>query len=978
MNAPASPTSSFSVAPGDPTLALHLRREVAGEVLFDAFTRGRYSTDASIYQAEPVGVVVPQNEQDILRVIQIAGEARVPVLARGGGTSQCGQTVGNGVVVDVSKHLNQILHLDVEARRVRVQPGIVLDQLNAQLRPHGLFFPIDPSTASRATLGGMVGNNSCGARSIRYGNTVHNVHTVDAIMANGERWHFGEVPADLAQLNGNPDYRCLVEQLRSIATREVDEIAARWPKLLRRVGGYNIDSIAADGHNMAHMLVGSEGTLAFFTTIELALQPIPTHKVLAVCHFPTFYQAMDATRHIVKLDPAAVELVDRTMIDLSREISTFRPTVERFVRGEPEALLLVEFAGDQLDEQTRSLKALEELMGTLGFADRIIAITDPAFQRAVWEVRKAGLNIMMSMKGDGKPVSFIEDCAVGLDDLAEYTDRLNQVFARHGTKGTWYAHASVGCLHVRPILNMKDESDVRKMRAIAEEAFTMVREYKGSHSGEHGDGIVRSEFHEFMFGTRLVRALEEIKDTFDPKGLFNPHRIVRPPRMDDRRLFRYMPGYAPQPVDTALDWSEWGGFGGAIEMCNNNGACRKSDPGVMCPSYRVTRDEQHLTRGRANSLRLAITGQLGPDALTSEAMADTMALCVSCKGCKRECPTGVDMARMKIEFLHHYRKRHRLSVRDRLFAYLPRYAPWAARVAPLLNLRNRLPGLPALGERVLGLSARRRLPMWRRDAFAQHARTSARVASGQREVVLFVDTFNNYFEPENAHAALAVLEAAGCQVHLPRADDARPLCCGRTFLGAGLAEEARWELQRMLDTLRPYVERGLPVIGLEPSCLFTLRDELTVLLRGGETRALAASAQLLEEFLASESESGRLNLSLKPSPWPRALVHGHCHQKAFGVMEAIERTLRLVPGLEVQTLESSCCGMAGAFGYEAEHYEISMRMAELNLLPAVRAADEDAVLVADGTSCRHQIGDGTRRQALHVARVLQMTLAEPA
>ncbi len=974
MDAPATPMPSFSVAPGDSTLAARLRREIAGEVLFDAFTRGRYSTDASIYQVEPVGVVVPQNEQDILRVIEIAGEAGVPVLARGGGTSQCGQTVGNGVVVDVSKHLNRILHLDVEARRVRVQPGIVLDQLNAQLRPHGLFFPIDPSTASRATLGGMTGNNSCGARSIRYGNTVHNVCAVDAIMANGERWHFAEVPADLAQMNGNPDYRRLIERLRGIAAREAGEIAARWPKLLRRVGGYNIDSIAASGHNMAHLLVGSEGTLAFFTAIELVLQPLPAHKVLGICHFPTFYQAMDATRHIVKLEPAAVELVDRTMIDLSRDIPAFRPTVERFVRGEPDALLLVEFAGDELGEQTRSLKALEELMGTLGFADSVIAITDPAFQRAVWEVRKAGLNIMMSMKGDGKPVSFIEDCAVRLEDLAEYTDRLNQVFAKHGTQGTWYAHASVGCLHVRPILNMKDEDDVRKMRAIAEEAFAMVREYKGSHSGEHGDGIVRSEFHEFMFGERLVRALEEVKDSFDPKGLFNPHRIVRPPRMDDRRLFRYMPGYNPRPLETALDWSEWGGFGGAVEMCNNNGACRKADPGVMCPSYRVTQDEQHLTRGRANSLRLAITGQLGADALVSDAMAQTMALCVSCKGCKRECPTGVDMARMKIEFLHHYRKRHRLSMRDRLFAYLPRYAPWAARLAPLLNLRNRLPGLPALGERVLGLSARRSLPTWRRDAFAKQAPAPARLASERREVVLFVDTFNNYFEPENARAARAVLEAAGYQVHLPPPPDGRPLCCGRTFLGAGLIDEARWELQRMLEALRPYLDRGLPVIGLEPSCLFTLRDELSVLLPRAETRGLPTSAQLFEEFLASESESGRLKLSLKPSPWPQALLHGHCHQKAFGVMDASAQTLRLVPQLEVKTVESSCCGMAGAFGYEAEHYEISMKMAELNLLPAVRAAGDDTVIVADGTSCRHQIGDGSQRQALHVARVLEAAL----
>jgi FAD/FMN-containing dehydrogenase/Fe-S oxidoreductase len=974
MNAPDTPVARTGVVPGDSALAAKLRRELEGEVLFDAFTRGRYSTDASIYQAEPVGVVVPKNEQDIMRLIHIAGETGVAVLARGGGTSQCGQTVGNGIVADVSKHLNRVLELDSERRRVRVQPGIVLDQLNALLKPHGLFFPIDPSTASRATIGGMVGNNSCGARSIRYGNTVHNVHAIDAIMANGACWHFGEVPADLAGLGGNPAYRQLVQRLRTIAARETNEIEARWPKLLRRVGGYNIDSIAPTGHNMAHMLVGSEGTLAFFTAIELALQPIPKHKVLGVCHFPTFYQAMDCTRHIVKLEPAAVELVDRTMIDLARDIAAFRLTVDRVVRGEPDALLLVEFAGDNHAEQLLRLNELEELMGTLGLPDSVVPISDPAFQRAVWEVRKAGLNIMMSMKGDGKPVSFIEDCAVALDDLAEYTDRLNQVFAKHGTKGTWYAHASVGCLHVRPVLNMKDGADVRKMRAIAEEAFAMVREYKGSHSGEHGDGIVRSEFHELMFGQRLVRALEEIKDSFDPQGLFNPHRIVRAPRMDDRRLFRYRPDYAPLKLDTTLDWSEWGGFAGAIEMCNNNGACRKSDASVMCPSYRVTNDEKHVTRGRANSLRLAITGQLGLDALVSDSMADTMSLCVSCKGCKRECPTGVDMARMKIEFLHHYHRRHGLGIRGRLFAYLPRYAPRAARLAPLLNLRNALPGVPAVGEHLLGLSARRRLPAWRRDTFLNGRPALTNDATGGRETVLFVDTFNNYFEPENARAALAVLSAAGYRVQLPRAADGRPLCCGRTFLGAGLVDEARAEAKRMIEALRPYFERQVPIIGLEPSCLLTLRDEFKAMLPGTDSDALAAQAQLLEEFLAAESDRGRLTLTLKRARWRRALLHGHCHQKAFGVMAAVERSLRLVPELDVQTIQSSCCGMAGAFGYEAEHFDMSLRMAELNLLPAVRAAGDDTVVVADGTSCRHQIRDGAARQALHVARVLESCL----
>ncbi len=943
-------------------------------MLFDAFTRGRYSTDASIYQIEPLGVVIPRSAQDIVRTIQIAADAGVPVLARGGGTSQIGQTVGAAIVVDTSKYLNRVLEFDAHARTAWVEPGLVLEPLNKFLRPHGLFFPVDVSTGNRATLGGMAGNNSCGARSIRYGNMVHNVRAIEAVLADGSTHHFGEVNDGAAPLADNPRYRELVRHLRALGERERGEIARRFPKLLRRVGGYNLDELTTARPNLARLLVGSEGTLAFFQRIQLDLQPIPPHRVLGVCHFPTFFQAMDSTQHIVRLGPSAVELVDRTMIELSREIAMFRPTVERFVHGRPDALLLVEFAGDDHAAQLAQLRGLSELMGTLGLPGAVVEATDPEFQKAIWEVRKAGLNIMMSMKGDGKPVSFIEDCAVPLEDLAEYTERLTQVFHKHGTTGTWYAHASVGCLHVRPILNMKDAAGAHKMRAIAEEVFAMVREYKGSHSGEHGDGLARSEFHESMFGGRIVRAFEEVKDAFDPAGVFNPGKVVRAPRMDDRRLFRYKPGYATSGFQPVLDWSAWGGFGAAVEMCNNNGACRKAEPGVMCPSYRVTRDEQHVTRGRANALRLALSGQLGPDALVSADMHAAMALCVSCKACKRECPTGVDMARMKIEFLYHYRRRHGLTLKDRLIAYLPRYAPWGARLPWLFNLRDRVPGLAAVSERLLGLSARRPLPRWRRDVFRPAAPPPA-AAANAREVVLWADTFNTYFEPDNARAALTVLQAAGYTVHALRAaDGGRPLCCGRTFLSVGLVEEARAEARRMLAALAPYVERGVAVIGLEPSCLLTLRDEFKSMLPGAASDALADRALLFEEFLAQEHAAGRLNLPLKPLTAQRALVHGHCHQKAFGAFAALLQVLGLIPGLEVKAVESSCCGMAGAFGYDAEHYPVSMQMGELNLLPAVRQADTDTLIVAGGTSCRQQIRDGASREALHVARVLRAAL----
>jgi FAD/FMN-containing dehydrogenase/Fe-S oxidoreductase len=935
---------------GDSALAARLRRDIEGEVLFDAASRGRYSTDASIYQIEPIGIVVPRSEEAARATIAIAAEQGIPVLPRGAGSSQCGQTVGAALVIDHSKYLNRLVELDVDARRAVVQPGMVLDALNAELRRHGLWFPVDVSTSAQATLGGMAGNNSCGSRSIAYGNMVHNVLAIDALTIGGERWRFG--PLD--QASGSGGYKEFVLKLRGLYQREKGEIEARFPKLLRKVAGYNLDHLGPPHANAAHLLVGSEGTLAWSERLHLKLSRLPAQRALGVCHFDKFYTAMDLTQHIVKLGPSAVELVDRTMIGLARENAAFRKIVDACVKGEPDAVLLVEFAGEE--SQVHKLKELSQLMSDLGLPGTVVEIADAKQQKDLWDVRKAGLNIMMSMKGDGKPVSFIEDCAVPLEHLAEYTARLTRVFEKHGTRGTWYAHASVGTLHVRPILDMRREG-AKQMRAIAEEASAFVKEYKGAYSGEHGDGLVRSEWIAPFFGPRLTAALAEIKSWLDPRGLMNPGKIVAPSRMDDRALFRFRPGYETLPLKANLDWGEWGGYDKAVEMCNNNGHCRKFDAGTMCPSYRATGDEAHLTRGRANTLRLALSGQVA-----FEDAKEALDLCVSCKGCKRECPTGVDMARMKIEYLAHYRKSHPPTLRERLVAHLPRYAPWAARLAPLSNAAGTLFG-PALG-----FAAKRRLPKWRRDSFAGPAWSK----SGGREVVLFVDTFNRWFEPENALAAARVLDAAGYRVHVAAADgQERPLCCGRTYLSAGLVGEARAEAKRTLDALGPWAERGVPIVGLEPSCLFTFRDEFTVMLP--ETKALAANSFLFEEFLAKEAEAERFRPKLKPLE-KTAYLHGHCHQKAFGAMPAVQKVLGMVPGLKVTTVETSCCGMAGSFGYEAEHYAVSMKMAELALLPALRKVPADALIVADGTSCRHQIADGLSRPAMHVARVLAEAL----
>ena len=1048
-----------------PWLMHRLRKEIAGEVLFGRFSRGRYATDASIYQMMPVGVVVAKRPEDVAAALSAARDEGVALTMRGGGTSQCGQTVNSGLIVDTSKHLNRLLELDVEGRRALVEPGIVLDDLNRLLKPHGLWFPVDVSTASRATIGGMAGNNSCGSRSLRYGTMRDNVIAIEAILADGTAGRFAELDQDAS----NEPPRDLVAAMLALGRRESAEIEARFPKVQRRVGGYNLNALIqaerpnAEPINLAHLLVGSEGTLGISTAIEIRLSPLPkAQKLLGVCHFPTFRAAMEAAQHIVALKPTSVELVDETMIALARDIAMFVPTLDAFVRGEPAALLLTEFA-DEPEENAENIARLEDVMSDLGYGfgrggtheGGVVTVAEPRLQSAIAELRASGLNIMMSMKEAGKPVSFVEDCAVPLEHLADYTDRLTAIFEKHGTRGTWYAHASEGCLHVRPVLNVKLEKDVASMRAIAEEAFAMVREYKGSHSGEHGDGIVRSEFHEQMFGSRIVAAFQEVKTAFDPAGMLNPGKIVRPPKMDDRSLMRYPPGYAADDFETAFDWSSWtgasGGFQGAVEMCNNNGACRKSAGAVMCPSYRVTRNEKDVTRGRANTLRLAISGQLGPDALHSDEMAETLKLCVSCKACRRECPTGVDMARMKSEVLYQRGRRSGFARKDRLIAALPRLAPVAARFGGLLGLRDRHGAFALLSERLFGLSARRSLPVFRRDWFrdgegdvtataSQLARsavettvqpskvaatsdagsanagvalnpegagadttTGASPATGsprgiertgphpesdgdaaasthhQRPgVVLLADTFGRWFDPETLRAAVAVLRAAGYAVETARPSrGSRPLCCGRTYLASGMADRAKAEAERMIAALIPHVRAGCTVVGLEPSCLLTLRDEFPALVPGEDAADLAANALLFEEFLAREAKAQRFALKLRPLD-RKAYLHGHCHQKAFGAMPAVESALRLIPDIDLTTIESSCCGMAGAFGYDAETIDVSLAMGELSLLPAVRSAPDDALIVADGTSCRHQIHDGTGRTAIHVAQVLAGALERPS
>ena len=1020
-------------------LAQRLAKETQGEVLFSPADRGRYATDASIYQVIPVGAFVPKTTQDVELALDICRDFHVPIVARGGGTSQCGQTVGAGLVIDHSKHLRRVLDLNVAERTVKVEPGIVLDHLNAQLKPHGLWYPVDVSTSAQATLGGMAGNNSCGSRSIAYGNMVHNVLGADILLSSRRKICLSSYQ------NSSGIERELGDYVKSLAHALQPEITANWPKVMRRVGGYNLDIFnnqnekpyTSDGSvNLAHLFVGSEGTLGITQALTLKLCELPKTKVLGVINFSSFHKAMDSAQHIVKLGAdgllTAVELVDRTMLDLALQNPAFAPTIRTaLVKPDaptPEAVLLVEFAGASKADLLPKLRQLVELMGDLGLPDCVVEMLEDAPQKNLWEVRKAGLNIMMSLKGDGKPVSFIEDCAVPLEHLAEYTDGLTEVFRKHGSRGTWYAHASVGTLHVRPILDMRyggPAGGAVKMREIAEEASALVRKFKGAYSGEHGDGLCRGEWIEWQFGSKINEAFKAIKQHLDPINLLCPGRMVSMPeqsvpKMDDSRLMRFSSGSAGEkpyriiPLKPALDWSAWNvqndpvteqttapgtggdpaeGFAKAAEMCNNNGHCRKFDAGTMCPSYRVTRDEKHLTRGRANTLRLALSGQLGTDGLASEEVHEAMDLCVGCKGCKRDCPTGVDMAKMKVEFLHHYKAKNGYSLKDKLIARLPDYAPWGARLAPLLNLRDKVPGLAKLSEKLLGFSEKRTLPQWQRKTFWNSAPVFAskeEVLRAKKPVVLFVDTFNAFFESDNAHAALKVLLAGEYTVGVATKNAAnsgsinlKPLCCGRTYLASGMVDEAREKLRELVAALLPYAKQGIAIVGLEPSCLLTLRDEALVIGFGGglgeDAKLVSEHAFLWEEFLANEAKTGKLDVlatKLKPVNQP-ILLHGHCHQKAFDAVSPILDVIKLIPGAKPELIESSCCGMAGSFGYEASHYEVSMQMAELSLLPAIRK-QPDAIVVADGTSCRHQIHDGTKgsqqRAAIHVAQLLASQL----
>jgi FAD/FMN-containing dehydrogenase/Fe-S oxidoreductase len=942
--------------------------KVDGKTLFDEFSRGRYSTDASVYQIKPIGVVLPKDTNDVLNVMEYSQKNSIPLLARGGGSSQCGQTVGESLVLDYSRHQNKIFDLNVEEKSVWVEPGVVLDHLNAYLKPYGLWFPVDVSTSSRATIGGMSANNSCGSRSLYYGNMVHNVLAIETILDDGSIHTFDEIQKNyLAKKNNQDRLYKIIDKFIDLRQRVGVNIDENWPTTQRRVGGYNIDLINPDGFNSSNILVGSEGTLSLFNKIKLKLSEIPKNKILGVCYFENFHQAMELTKEIVKLKPTCVELMDQNLLNLAREIPMYAEGIKKYIKGNPQAVLMVEFIDTEQSIYEKKIKDLEYLVLNQNKANQFSYYSNLDEQKEVFEIRKAGLNILMSMKGDKKPVAFIEDCAVSLDHLADYTARLKEIFKKYNTSGMFYAHASVGTLHIRPVLNMKSDEDIKNMRSISEETFEMVKDYKGSHSGEHGDGIVRSEFHEMMFGKEITNAFEEIKDTFDSKNLLNPGKIVRPLKSNDRSLMRYKSGYQTQNINTHYDWSNWGQFSDAVEMCNNNGACRKLDSGVMCPSYRVTKEEKDLVRGRANTLRLALSNQLPKGSFASKEMYETMELCVSCKACQRECPMSVDMAKMKSEFLSHYYKKFNMPIKDIITSNMPRLIWLLKIIAPIFNKVKNLPLISNIIKK-FGFAVEREMPE------VQNQSSLREIYNGQsyseKKVILFADTFNINFENQNLIYSIKVLNKFGYQVIIPSFGKDklnRPLCCGRTYISYGQLDKASEELNRFNNYIIDNNYFNLPIVGIEPSCLLTFNDEYQKLKNIKNREKIKNKFYLLEEFILNEIRNdNKVNINKFNQ---NVLIHGHCHQKSQDRMKGLKNLLSEL-NIKNKMIESSCCGMAGSFGYDSKNYEVSKKMANLSLIPAINNSDEKDFIIANGTSCRHQISDLSQKKGKHVSELL--------
>lgn len=947
-----------------------LSSRLDGDVHFDAYSRALYNTDASIYQIEPLGVIFPKDTDDVSKAVRLAYKERVALLPRGAGTSLSGQTVNNAIVIDTSKYMRDVWQINPEERWAWVGPGLVIDDLNRAAKAHGLKFAPDPSTVNRATIGGAIGNNSCGAHSILYGKTLDHVLELETVLSDGSVTRLGPLtPVELGMKLSCPGLESEIHrQAPLIAKQQREEIDLRFPRIQRRVSGYNLDELLKEPLNLSRVIVGSEGTLAFITAAKVNLVPIPKATGLAVFHFSSIVQAMEATVALLDANVSAIELVDNRILDAARTNLSLANRMG-FVQGNPKALLIVETNGDSIPEAQAALNHAVTL-AKRAVPDCIpTPINDPKTQSTVWEVRQAGLGLLMGIRGDEKPIPFVEDTAVAPEKLPDYVRRFEEIVHSNETTAAYYGHASAGCLHIRPLINLKKQSGVKRMVQIAEDIADLVLEFGGSLSGEHGDGIVRGTFTEKMFGPTLYQAFRDLKLLFDPRRILNPGKIIDCPPMTAN--LRIGPMYHPTTITTTLDFSRESGFAAAVEQCNGQGACRKTSSGAMCPSYMATRDEEHSTRGRANLLRAVLTRLLPTEQFTSERLHKALDLCLECKACKAECPSGVDMAKLKFEFLSHYNRANGVPLRSRLFADIARLNRIGCRFAPFSNWLMLLPPTRWLLTRI-GIHPKRKLPSFARQTFSKwfQAHRPDGKAGTRGEVILFHDTFTEGNYPTAGIAATRLLEKAGFLVSLPpRA------CCGRPMISKGMLEDARINARHNVDLLFEYVTKGIPIIGTEPSCILTLRDEYPDLLPQDEkVLAVANHSFLLDEFLADLSKKGELDLQFREHP-ETVLFHGHCHQKALVGLQDSLQLLGLVPQVNVKPLDAGCCGMAGAFGFEKEHYDISMQIGERILFPTIRD-NPAATVIISGTSCRQQIEHGVGIKATHLSEFLAHALVD--
>ena len=941
-----------------------LKNRVEGNIHFDKYSRLLYSTDASIYQIEPVGVVVPRHKADVQAVLDVANRLGVSVLSRGGGTSLAGQAVGHSIVLDFSKYMQNVLEVNQEELWCRVQPGLVQDELNAYVRAMGLQFGPDTSTSNRATIGGMIGNNSSGAHSLTYGKTLDHVIELTVLMADGREVVLKDLsPAEVKQKSkaDTIEGRAYREVFR-LAQQHKPEILARYPKIMRRVSGYNLDEfVKPQPFNLARMIVGSEGTLATIVEAKMRLVPKPKWTAMDVIHFNDDIDALQCAQTVLQTAPYAMESTDKMILNLARG-NIEQSRMLGFVQGTPDSLLMVEYAGETEDEVKDQIYKLEELRKRerIGYAATLAFKAEEV--KSIWGVRKAGLGLLLGMKGDKKPIAFVEDTAVSPEKLPEFIKRFRQIVTDHDTVAGYYGHCSVGCMHIRPLINLKADSEKKKMVSIANAISDLVIEFNGAMSGEHGDGLARSHFNQKLYGPALYDGFRQIKRAFDPKNIMNPGKIVDAPAMTES--LKISPQYTTWEPQTTLDFSAQGGFARAIEMCSGMGECRKKLDGTMCPSYMGTLDEEHSTRGRANALRNVIAGLVPKSEFTGKRLHDVMDLCLECKACKAECPSNVDMAKLKYEFLDHYHRANGLPLRNRIFGAIADLNRIGSALAPVSNWLAGSTFNRWLMELFAGIDRRRPLPSFASETFEDWFRKhpqNGQAANG--EVVLFHDTFNNYNTPNVAIAAVRFLEKSGYRIAL-----VEKKCCGRPMISKGMLSQAKEHAAWNIERLAPYAAKDTPVVGLEPSCLLTLRDEYPEFVRTEATRNVAKNSFLFEEFVMREIGAGRLKLDAN-GQGRKVLLHGHCHQKAL-VGAAPTIAMLKAAGYEVSEVDSGCCGMAGSFGFEKEHYDLSIKIGNRRLAPAVQSAGAEVEVVAPGISCRQQIEHLAGRQAKHPAELL--------